>query len=93
MKDAEVTPAISAHAVRILREHGREPYGTEIPFEADGRRYVAKLERHYHEPGGAARPWGWHKGVSVFAVVEDERPAPPASRSTTRGLIDALTGF
>lgn len=69
LRNAEVTPAISAAAVRILREHRHQPYGFEVPFEADGRRYVGRIERHYHPPGGAARPWGHHKGVSVFAVV------------------------
>ena len=39
------------------------------PFVADNKDFVARIEQHYHPPGGALRPWGPHKGVSVFAVV------------------------
>ena len=46
---------ITAAAKRILREHHGSPYGTEIPFQADGKRYVARIERHYHPPGGPRR--------------------------------------
>ncbi len=69
LTNAEVTPAISAEAVRILRQYRDQPFGFEVPFTADGREYVGRIERHYHPPGGAARPWGYHKGVSVLAVV------------------------
>ena len=43
--------------------------GAEIPFEVEGKDFVAKIERHYHEPGGQAKPWGWHRGISLFVVV------------------------
>lgn len=69
LTNAEVTPEISAEAVRILRAYRDQPYGFEVPFVANGREYVGRIERHYHPPGGAARPWGHHKGVSVLAVV------------------------
>jgi hypothetical protein len=62
----DVTRAIARAARRIIDAHGREPFGTEIPFEADGRVYIARIERHYHPPGGEKRPWGPHPGVSVF---------------------------
>lgn len=69
LTNAEVTPEVSAEAVRILRAYRDRPYGFEVPFVANGREYVGRIERHYHPPGGAARPWGYHKGVSVLAVV------------------------
>lgn len=90
LKNSEVTPAISAAAVRLLRESRARPFGAEIPFTADGRTFVARVERHYHPPGGAARPWGWHKGISVFAPVGPVAPAPklapPTLRRGARGL-------
>jgi peptidoglycan L-alanyl-D-glutamate endopeptidase CwlK len=44
--------------------------GAEVDSEitlADGSRIVARVERHYHPPGGTMRPWGRHLGVSLFA--------------------------
>jgi peptidoglycan LD-endopeptidase CwlK len=73
LTNAEVAPAITAAAKRILKEHHRDPFGTEIPFEADGRAYVARIEEHYHKPGGPLKPWGYHHGVTVFAVVAAEQ--------------------
>ncbi len=69
LTNAEVTPEISAEALRILRAYRDQPIGYEVPFVANGREYVGRIELHYHPPGGAARPWGHHKGVSVLAVV------------------------
>lgn len=43
-----------------------QPMGTEVPFELEGRRYLARLEPHYHPPGYQGGPNGWHKGVSVY---------------------------
>lgn len=97
LTNSEVTPAISAQAKRIISEHHRDPYGTEIPFQADNASYVARIEEHYHPPGGALKPWGHHAGVSVFAVVggavasdfhEAEAPAdvPPAEFSGVANL-------
>ncbi len=68
----EVTRAVAKQARRIIDAHHRDPFGTEIPFEADGLPYIARIERHYHPPGGEKRPWGYHAGVSVFV----ERPLP-----------------
>ncbi len=70
LTNAEVTPAITANAINILQAHRHDPYGTDIPFDADGKHYVGRIEQHYHPPGGAARPWGYHPGVSVFEVVD-----------------------
>jgi hypothetical protein len=102
LTDSEVTPAISAAAVKILREHGSDPIGTEIPFDADGKHYVGRIELHYHTPGGPMKPWGYHHGVSVFEVMGPATPAPtpapaPASPAASLASIPsraagALTG-
>jgi peptidoglycan LD-endopeptidase CwlK len=76
LTDAEVTPAITAEAVKLRNTVCRpENIGHEYPFEADGAQFVGRIERHYHPPGGATKPWGPHPGVSVFRVVADA-PAP-----------------
>jgi hypothetical protein len=41
-------------------------FGTETPFELDGKKYVARVEHHYHPPGYVGGPTGWHKGVTVY---------------------------
>ncbi|CAB4196571.1 hypothetical protein UFOVP1290_91 [uncultured Caudovirales phage] len=41
-------------------------YGTETPFQVDGVKYKARVERHYHPPGFVGGPNGWHKGVTVY---------------------------
>jgi peptidoglycan L-alanyl-D-glutamate endopeptidase CwlK len=69
LTSSEVTPAISAQAKRIIREHHQDEFGTEIPFQADDQEYVGRIEEHFHPPGGPIKPWGHHPGVSVFAVV------------------------
>lgn len=101
LKQDEVTPAITANAKRIIKEHRSDPYGTEVPFEADGQQYVARIEEHHHEPGGPQKPWGYHPGVSVLAVVSaeledveeepaeedaDTIPVPPPESETPAGF-------
>lgn len=65
---AEVTRDIAKQARQMIDAHYRAPYGSEFPFESGGRKYVARIEEHYHPPGGEARPWGYHPGASVFAA-------------------------
>lgn len=67
--NSEVTPAISVAAKTIIKLHHQTAYGTEIPFQADGKDYVGRIEEHYHPPGGPIKPWGHHPGVSVFEVI------------------------
>lgn len=48
-----------------------EPFGTFETFVHDGKRYAAALEEHFHEPGGPVKPWGPHKGISLFMLKTD----------------------
>lgn len=69
MKDREVTPAITAKAKEIRDLYARmSNIGKEYPVEIDGKQYVARIEKHYHPPGGPLKPWGDHAGVSMFVV-------------------------
>ena len=65
----ETTREHGIQARKILDSTRDQSYGHEVVFEVDGHSYMARIERHYHEPGGEARPWGWHRGISLFAVV------------------------
>jgi len=85
LRQEEVTPAVTAEAKRIIKLHVTSPFGTKVPFEADGRQYIAVIEEHYHEPGGPLRPWGKHHGVSVF-VEDQEEKTMETIRKGSKGL-------
>ena len=74
LTNADLTPAIVAAAVAALKELYPKDFGAEKEVEIDGHEYVARLERHYHPPGGGLKPWGAHKGISMFEVVEPPEP-------------------
>lgn len=79
LTNAELTPVLINEARRILASHHAEPYGTEIPFQIDGVRYVGRIEEHYHPPGGPRKPWGHHPGVSLFLdyhIPANDLPLP-----------------
>lgn len=61
----QIPAGVVARAKGLLSQ----PMGTEVPFELEGRRYMARLEPHYHPPGYQGGPNGWHKGVSVYEAT------------------------
>lgn len=71
-EELRALPELGAAAVAVQSTPGfsSAPYGALSPFVAsDGRTYATWIEQHYHPPGGAARPWGLHHGVTVLAQV------------------------
>lgn len=68
----EVTPGVVASANSIIRSH--HTIGEEVPFAVAGRTYLARIEEHYHPPGGDKFPWGPHPGVSVFVAGSGPNP-------------------
>lgn len=99
LRNAELTPALTGQARRILAAHHHEPYGSEFPFELEGVRYVARIEEHYHPPGGPLRPWGHHPGFSLFVDTEfdrqidapDEVSGPSAETASTPSEAPPIT--
>lgn len=81
----------------------REPYGTEVPFQIGGVRYVARIEEHYHPPGGPRKPWGYHGGVSLFLeyhipendlpLLDDAVDPAPEKSPTDEAPTIETTGF
>lgn len=65
---AETSPEVVRRASELLAKHGDAPVGAEIPFELDGRRYVARVEIHDNPDGSPGRPPGEHKGITVYAA-------------------------
>ena len=66
VRGADMTPQVARRAREILDETSGASFGTEVPFEIDGHAYIARIEEHYHEPGGSKKPWGRHRGVTVY---------------------------
>jgi hypothetical protein len=63
---SEVTPELAAAAQRLLERNPGAPFGSEFSLENQGKRYVARIEEHYNEPGGSERPYGHHRGVTLY---------------------------
>jgi hypothetical protein len=63
---AEATPDIVAKAAEILETESSASIGTEVPFELNGRRYVARFEWHDNPDADPDRPLGKHKGITVY---------------------------
>lgn len=63
MKSEEVTGAHSAFAREALKNVG-EPGQLQLRT-IDGQEVAAWTEWHYHEPG-EAKPWGWHRGITLL---------------------------
>ncbi len=81
--NAEVStlPELASQASALMNTPGftSMAYGSLAPFTAsDGNLYATWIEQHFHEPGGAAKPWGLHHGVTILAqansVLADEWP-------------------
>lgn len=98
LTNGELTPSLIAHARAVLAKHHDKPFGSEFPFELESILYVARIEEHYHPPGGPRKPWGHHVGVSLFLdsapdttiVAPDdvtEPPGPPRADDDTPSLI------
>ena len=65
MRGEEVGPAEGAFARRALTTKGT-PGHQQIEVMPDGAEVMALTEWHHHEPGGPARPWGWHHGITLL---------------------------
>ncbi|MDP2341911.1 MAG: peptidoglycan-binding domain-containing protein [Deltaproteobacteria bacterium] len=64
---AKPTPAVVAKANEVLK--GGQPIGTSVPFEADGKSYIARVEWHKHAATDnvSAGLKDWHRGVTVYS--------------------------
>lgn len=62
----EIVNAAEHYLGVVMKQHA--PIGTEQEITLDGRRYVLRLEWHYHPPGFVGAPNGWHHGITVYEV-------------------------
>jgi hypothetical protein len=67
LRPEELNPELVKRADDLLWNHP-SPVGVDVPLEVDGKSYVARFAYHYHEFGGAKKPWGYHKGVTLYST-------------------------
>jgi hypothetical protein len=73
MAQAEVTADLEKVAPSFLSQ----PFGTVLPVtNSEGLDVIAAIEQHFHPVNGPAKPWGWHKGVSLY--IRDFSPPSAA---------------
>lgn len=87
LKNLEVTPEIGARAKAILSAHRFEKWGTVYYADFGGETLAFRLERHYHPPGGTAKPWGAHTGVSVLRLAPDPEPIAAERKTFVLGKL------
>ncbi len=69
LKGAEVPVPMRAGLHKLLRQPNAQ-VGALIPTTFEGKTYIARVEVHYHPDGGPVRPWGNHRGISLFVERE-----------------------
>jgi hypothetical protein len=67
LRTDELNPELVKRADDLLWNHP-SPVGVDVPVEVNGKSYVARFAYHYHEFGGAKKPWGYHKGVTLYST-------------------------
>jgi peptidoglycan L-alanyl-D-glutamate endopeptidase CwlK len=65
IEQSEVTPEMGAASQRILNQNRTKPFGTRIPFIANGNNWIAVVERHWDATRGP------HPGISLFEPLVD----------------------
>jgi hypothetical protein len=67
LRTDELNPELVKRADDLLWNHPA-PVGIDVPLEVNGKSYVARFAYHYHEFGSAKKPWGYHKGVTLYST-------------------------
>jgi len=67
LRTDELNAELVKRADDLLWNHP-SPVGVDVPLEVNGKSYVARFAYHYHEFGSAKKPWGYHKGVTLYST-------------------------
>lgn len=57
---------VSDAVLAWARSNLKYPMGTVVQAFVGGQPVIARLECHYHPPGGSVKPWGPHKGCTIY---------------------------
>ncbi len=66
LTEDELTPELVRKADEVLWQQD-PPMGAEVPIQLGDKIYIGRIERHFHEVGGPKRPWGYHKGITLYS--------------------------
>lgn len=69
VRHEELSNELMQASADIIKTHHAEPVGSEVLLEVAGKRYIARIEQHFHPEGGSLKPWGYHPGVSLFVAI------------------------
>jgi hypothetical protein len=67
LRPDELNPELVKRADDLLWNHPA-PVGVDVPFEVGGKNYIARFALHYHEFGSDKKPWGYHKGITIYST-------------------------
>lgn len=70
MKRVLIRGAIDPAVIERAKTMVTLPMGTERVIVVNDKPYAFRLELHYHPPGFPNAPNGWHKGVTVYELVD-----------------------
>lgn len=94
LKRGEGSKEIGPVAMKILNS---SELGDQTPFTIDDESYIGRTEPHYHPspPSGAdpakyPKPWGWHKGVTVFKEIEGGSSAQTSNVQSRMKLLQRV---
>ncbi len=106
LRPGENNKDIGAAATKILNS---SELGDQTPFAIDEQLYMGRTEPHFHPPPPKGtdpsefkkypKPWGWHKGVTVFkalegtkspSVAEEFKPPVPSGSQTRMKLLQRM---
>lgn len=101
LKPGEKSGDIGAAAMKILNS---SELGDQTPFTVGDQLYMGRTEPHYHpppppgeDPSKYPKPWGWHKGVTVFRALEGTEssglnfmPPQPSGSQTRMKLLQRM---
>ena len=62
--------SVPPEAKAIAKDVLSGEYGTLTPFEVGNEKFIARVEPHYHDPNSGIKPYGWHKGVTIYKSVK-----------------------
>jgi hypothetical protein len=68
LKQCDLNNDLIVASAELIKKHHGKRFGSQVEVEIAGKPYVARIERHFHPEGGSIKPWGFHPGVSLFAV-------------------------
>lgn len=96
LKPGENNSTIGAAALHILNNY---KLGDQITFKIKDQLYCGRSEPHYHQPppkdadpSKYPKPWGWHRGVTVFKAKQTTPEKTPENKGKA-SFLDKVDEF